>query len=64
MMKIKVVGPFDYSQRMKAGQIVEVDAIRKSDVVGGYSLRVIGIWKRPRWFSIAWFVVRKINKQV
>lgn len=53
-MKLKVNK--NYSPSMKKGDIVEVDKIRQSDAAGGFSLRVVGVWKKPQWFSILWFV--------
>ena len=56
-MKLKVVSPYDYSPRMKVGQIVVVDKIRKDkQYEGGYAVRVIKLWKEPKWFAIGWFI--------
>ena len=47
----------DYSEKIKKGFVVTVDKIkRNSDILGGYQVRVVSVWKNPVWFSIAWFV--------
>jgi hypothetical protein len=46
-----------YSPRLKKGDVVEVDAIAvRHDCTSGLLLRVVGVWKRPRWFDFGWFV--------
>ena len=54
-MKLKVCGKFDYGPRFKVGDIVEIDGIKASSASGGFSVRVVGVWKNPRWFSVMWF---------
>ena len=59
-MKVKVIGPYDYSPRLKVGDTVTVDKIKKvSTSQSGYMLRVIGLWKNPIWLDLAWFDLRQ-----
>ena len=54
-MKMKFVKTYD-DIRTK-GYEVEIDKIRFSyEAAGNLQVRVVGEWKRPRWFSIVWFV--------
>lgn len=56
-MKVKVVAPFDYSPKMRAGQEVEIDKLRQwADSSSGFMARVVGIWEEPRWFDLGWFI--------
>jgi hypothetical protein len=45
----------EYGPKFTAGDIVAVDAIKKSDSASGFSVRVVGIWRRPKWFDTGWF---------
>lgn len=55
-MKLIVVAHFDYSPKMKVGQEVEVDKIKKWDSSSGFVVRVVSIWKEPKWFDLYWFI--------
>lgn len=55
-MKLKFISNFD-NVKLKKGYEVEVDKIKFDlDFVGGFAVRVISVWKRPRWLAISWFV--------
>lgn len=56
-MKLKVCGKFDYSPRMRIGDIVEADKIKIDErFATRIGVRVVGVWAEPRWFSMAWFL--------
>ena len=66
-MKLKVIASHDYSPKMKVGQIVEVDKLKRhSGCTSGFMARVVGIWKEPYWFDLGWFIPEKKppNKQI
>lgn len=55
-MKLKFV--LDFDDKRKKGFEVEVDRIRYVPTfVGSYAVRVIGVWKRPTWLAIGWFII-------
>lgn len=59
-MKLKIIGNSDYNRNFRMGQGVEVDKIEYDKLFdSGYKVRVINIWKKPRWFDLGWFVKRK-----
>ena len=61
-MKLKVAGKLNYSPKMKVGQIIEIGGIRKDkNTVSGIGVCVEGIWKKPRWFDLGWFVLERIQ---
>ncbi len=63
-MKAKVVAPFDYSPKMKVGQEVEIDKLRRqADCSSGFMARVVGIWEEPRWFDLGWFIPESKSAQ-
>ena len=46
-----------FSEKYPAGTIVEIDDIRKdSGYASGYKVRVINLWKRPKWIALSWVV--------
>jgi hypothetical protein len=51
----------DYNYKMKKGQIVIVDKIRRDHCATGFMVRVVGIWKEPKWFDMDWFVLARNN---
>jgi len=54
-MKLKFASQFD-SKRGK-GYEVEADQMeRDASYNGGYRVRVVSEWKRPRWIAISWFM--------
>ena len=62
-MKLKVNAPCDYSSRMQAGQIVEIDKLKRTETSSGFSARVVGIWKKPELFDLGWFIPEKKKKE-
>lgn len=55
-MKLKFIKDLDYKR--KKGHEVEVDKLKydPNRFHLGVGVRVVGEWKEPRWFTIAWFV--------
>jgi hypothetical protein len=55
-MKLKFIKDLDYKR--KKGHEVEVDKIQfdADRFAYGFGVRVVGEWRRPRWFTIAWFM--------
>lgn len=54
MMKLKINGSLG---KLKKGDEVEIDKIKFApDNAGAFALRVVGVWKKPVWVSIAWFI--------
>lgn len=54
-MRFKFVSQFD--SKRGEGYEVEADHIELDPSYGGgYRVRVISEWKRPRWIAISWFV--------
>jgi len=54
---MKLIMNMDFGIKLKAGDVVEVDAIQfDPSNLGAFKLRVVGVWKKPRWFSICWFM--------
>jgi hypothetical protein len=62
-MKLKFIEDFD-SNRLKKGYEVEADKIKYSPRFAGYfAVRVVSVWKRPKWIAIAWFVSIPTERQ-
>lgn len=48
----------DFSSRIKSGTVVEVDKmVYARDSRSGLLVRVVGIWKTPKWLDIGWFEI-------
>lgn len=54
-MKLQIFS--NYPPRLKTGDFVEVDRlVADSEFAGGYRLRVVGVWSKPKWLAISFFV--------
>lgn len=46
-----------YSDEVKKGHVAIIDRILfDKEYIGGVKVRVINIWKKPRYLTLAWFV--------
>ena len=46
-----------YSHQAKKGMTVTVDKIRyKVNARNHFVVRVVGLWKKPQWFDLGWFI--------
>jgi len=56
-MKLKILPNLELNKNFAGGQVVEVDKIGyDKSFSSGIKVRVIGVWRTPRWFDLGWFI--------
>ena len=54
---MKLTFIYDFSTRIKKGTEVEIDKIKyKKECSSGIMVRVVGLWKKPTWFDLGYFM--------